>query len=97
PAGVEVAVESRRVAVRAWRYDVRGTSGTIVHVLLLDTHLEQNAEDDRWLTAFLYGGEERYRLSQEIVLGVGGLRLLRALGYSDIEKFHMNEGHASLL
>ena len=97
PARVEVTVESRSVAVRAWRHDVRGTGGYVVPLLMLDTHLQQNAEDDRWLTGFLYGGDERYRLCQEIVLGIGGLRMLRALGHSGIEKFHMNEGHASLL
>src|SRR6185436_13935156 len=72
-------------------------SGQILPLILLDTNLPANAPQDRDLTASLYGGDERYRLSQEIVLGIGGTRMLRALGYKGIERFHMNEGHASLL
>jgi starch phosphorylase len=49
------------------------------------------------LTDFLYGGDQHYRLCQEVILGIGGVRVLRSLGYDRIERFHMNEGHASLL
>ena len=63
----------------------------------MDTCLEQNSEWDRTLTDFLYGGDQHYRLCQEAILGIGGVRMLRALGYEHIERFHMNEGHASLL
>jgi starch phosphorylase len=66
-------------------------------LILLDTNVDENAPPDRELTAFLYGGDERYRLAQEIILGMGGVRMLRALGYNQLERFHMNEGHASLL
>jgi len=52
--------------------------------------------EDREITSFLYGGDERYRLKQEIVLGIGGARTLEALGFS-IRKYHMNERHSSLL
>ncbi len=97
PAVIAVTVEGRSVAVRAWRHDVAGSQDHVVPLFLLDTNLEQNAPDDRRLTGFLYGGDERYRLSQEIVLGIGGFRMLRALGYDRLEKFHLNEGHASLL
>ncbi|MGH9366522.1 MAG: alpha-glucan family phosphorylase, partial [Thermoanaerobaculia bacterium] len=97
PARAEVRIGQRTVAVRAWRHDVVGASGYIVPLILLDTDLEENDEPDRSLTALLYGGDERYRLSQEILLGIGGVRMLGALGYSGIERFHMNEGHASLL
>ena len=64
---------------------------------MLDTDLPENAEWDRELTHFLYGGDQHYRFCQEVVLGIGGLRMLRALGYGDIRRFHMNEGHASFL
>src|SRR6185503_18753350 len=64
---------------------------------LLDTDLEENADGDRRLTAYLYGGDARYRLCQEVILGIGGVRMLRALGYQHIHRVHMNEGHASLL
>ena len=64
---------------------------------LLDTDVHENQPWDRTLTDVLYGGDDHYRLCQEVVLGIGGLRLLRALGYQDILRFHMNEGHAALL
>jgi starch phosphorylase len=95
-AEVEVAIEGRPVRVHAWQYDVVGVSGFLVPVLLLDTDLAVNADQDRHLTDYLYGGDERYRLAQEIVLGIGGLRLLAAAGYAGIEKLHLNEGHAAL-
>jgi starch phosphorylase len=93
---VEVAIEGRPVAVRAWKHEIVGSSGYVVPVLLLDTDVPGNAEGDRHLTDFLYGGDERYRLAQEIVLGIGGVRALRAAGYDGFQKLHMNEGHASL-
>lgn len=95
-ARVTVEIEGRPVVVRAWQYDV-GRKGFVVPVLLLDTNLEPNSPWDRKLTDQLYGGDEVYRLCQEMVLGIGGVRMLRALGYNGLEKFHMNEGHAALL
>jgi len=92
-----VDIEGRTVHVRAWRYCVTGESGHVVPVYLLDTDVSENQPWDRTLTNVLYGGDDRYRLCQEMVLGVGGFRLLRALGYKDIRRFHMNEGHAALL
>jgi starch phosphorylase len=72
-------------------------TGFRVPLFLLDTDLPENTPADRELTAWLYGGDDRYRLCQEVVLGIGGVRLLRALGYTRLERFHMNEGHAALL
>jgi starch phosphorylase len=97
PLTVRVSIEGRPVVVRAWQYDITGLTGYVVPVLLLDTNVEENAAGDRELTSDLYGGDERYRLAQEIVLGIGGVSMLRALGYNHIERFHMNEGHAALL
>lgn len=97
PERVSVQIEGRQVLVRAFRYDVAGASEHSVPVLLLDTDLPENLEADRRLTDVLYGGDSRYRLMQEVVLGIGGVRMLRALGCSSIERFHMNEGHAALL
>jgi starch phosphorylase len=94
---VSVEIEHRSVNLRAWRYDVRGISGHIVPVLLLDADLPANAPEDRRLTDHLYGGDTRYRLCQEVILGIGGVRMLRALGYRNLRRFHMNEGHAALL
>jgi starch phosphorylase len=97
PPIVEVTIESRPVKVRAWRYNIAGLGGYEIPVILLDTDLEGNADRDRFLTHWLYGGDQRYRLAQEAILGFGGVRMLNALGYTGIEKFHMNEGHASLM
>ncbi len=92
-----VSIEGRTVFIRAWQYDVEGVGGAIVPVYLLDTDLPQNAEWDRHLTDRLYGGDSWYRLCQEIVLGIGGVRMLRALEHIGLVRYHMNEGHASLL
>jgi starch phosphorylase len=96
-ARVQVEIEHRPVTLRAWRYDVTGRDGDVVPVFLLDANLPENDPRDRGLTDFLYGGDAYYRLCQEVILGIGGVRMLRALGYSSIRRFHMNEGHASLL
>jgi len=97
PQRAAVALEGRAVWLRAWRWEVRGEGGFRVPVFFLDTQLAENSEWDRELTHFLYGGDAHYRLCQETILGIGGVRMLRALGYHQIERFHMNEGHASLL
>jgi glycogen phosphorylase len=96
-ARTTVTVEGRRVTVRAWRYDVAGIGGQLVPVYLLDTALPENEPADRSLTDRIYGGDRRYRLAQEVVLGMGGARLLRTLGHTNIESYHMNEGHSALL
>lgn len=92
-----VPIEGRDVRVTAWRYGVAGVEGDEVSVYLLDTDVPDNSDWDRRLTDSLYGGDARYRLCQEIVLGIGGERILRALGHDQVERFHMNEGHAGLL
>ncbi len=94
---VDVDLEQRQVWIRAWQYDVQGVDGDIVCVYLLDTNLPENSEWDRHLTDSLYGGDERYRLAQEIILGLGGLKLLQKLGHDRIQAYHMNEGHSALL
>jgi starch phosphorylase len=96
-ARVEVTIEGRAVAVRAWRYDVTGVHGQTVPVLFLDTDLDANVEPDRRLSYYLYGGDATYRLAQEAILGLGGVRMLRALHCTNLARYHMNEGHASLL
>jgi glycogen phosphorylase len=97
PPRVSVTIEGRTVYLRCWRYEASGVGGFAVPVYFLDTDLPENTEWDRTLTDSLYGGDQRYRLCQEVVLGIGGVRMLRALGYGNIARFHMNEGHASLL
>jgi starch phosphorylase len=94
---VTIEIEQRAVCVRAWQYDVLGVDGDTVAVYLLDTNVPENSEWDRHLTDSLYGGDEAYRLAQEIVLGLGGLKLLQKLGHDRIQAYHMNEGHSALL
>jgi glycogen phosphorylase len=96
PARVTVAIEGRTVKVRAWRYDMEGRFGHVVPIYLLDTDLDENSGWDRGLTDHLYGGDTNYRLQQEIVLGMGGVRMAKALGLR-LNVYHMNEGHAALL
>jgi starch phosphorylase len=93
---ITVTVEDRVVAVRAWRYDMVGRAGHIIPIYLLDTDLPENSNWDRGLTNHLYGGDSNYRLQQEIVLGMGGVRMANALGHR-VNVYHMNEGHAALL
>ena len=96
-ARASVSIENRRVDLRCWRYTVKGVRGFEVPVYFLDADLPSNAASDRNLTGTLYGGDSYYRLCQEVVLGIGGVRILRALGYDDLTRYHMNEGHAALL
>ena len=99
PAGASLAVqiEGRNVALRAWRHQVLGDAGHVVPVYLLDSDLEENDERDRHLTDWLYGGDARYRLAQEALLGIGGATLVRALGEGVARTYHLNEGHSALL
>ena len=94
---VSVTLENRKVELRAWRYSVKGVRGYEIPVYFLDADLESNDARDRALTGQLYGGDPYYRLSQEVILGVGGVRMLRALGHTELMRYHMNEGHAALL
>ena len=93
---VTVEIEGRSVTVGAWMYSLTNGSHT-VPVYFLDTNLPENSPEDRKITEHLYGGNGGMRLKQEVVLGIGGVRMLRKLGYDDIGTFHMNEGHAAFL
>ncbi|MCX6090125.1 MAG: alpha-glucan family phosphorylase [Candidatus Atribacteria bacterium] len=93
---VQVVMEGRTVSVGAWAYYWKSMTGGIIPVIFLDTNLPENTADDRQITDCLYGGDRRYRLKQEIILGIGGTRMLQALGLN-VRKYHINEGHAALL
>jgi len=95
-AKVAVRIEDRPVWIGCWLYTVQSHMGGRAPVVLLDTDLPENAPQDRNITHYLYGGDESYRLKQEMVLGMGGVRILHALGF-DISAYHMNEGHSALL
>ena len=95
-AKVAVTIEGREVWVRAWLYMLESHLERRLPVILLDTDLPENAAQDREITHYLYGGDPRYRLIQETVLGVGGVRMLQALNVR-VRGYHMNEGHSALL
>jgi starch phosphorylase len=97
PNKILIEIEGRKVWVQAWFFCIKGLDSYCVPVFFLDTDLPENSVYDRSLSDFLYGGDKRYRLAQEIVLGIGGVRMLRELGFNNISKYHMNEGHSSLL
>jgi len=96
PQKVSVKIENREVVVGVWEYLQTGVEGT-VPVYFLDTDLEENDPRDREISYQLYGGEKYMRLCQELVLGIGGIKMLRALGYQNFDTYHMNEGHAAFL
>ncbi len=108
-ATAKVTIEGREVSVQAYRYDIKGVGGHVVPIIFLDTDIEGNNPYDRSLSGTLYGGDERYRLCQETLLGIGGVRMLCELGYQPenlkedvkgahtVSRYHMNEGHAALL
>lgn len=96
PNTFSIMIEGREVKIQAWEYLVRGIKGFNIPIYFLDTDLPQNTPNDRGLTTHLYGGDDAYRLKQEMLLGIGGVRLIRSLGH-DIKKYHMNEGHAAFL
>ncbi len=96
PQKAYVQIEGRDVAVQAWLYIVKSLASGSIPVLFLDTDIEENTPNDREITSYLYGGDQAYRLKQEIMLGIGGVKMLHELGF-EIKKYHMNEGHAALL
>lgn len=91
PARVSVSLPGREVQVQIWRVDIGHLA-----LYLLDTDVEDNSDDDRSITYQLYGGGRQRRIEQELVLGVGGVRALRALGLAPAV-WHVNEGHAAFL
>ncbi|HZW09449.1 MAG TPA: alpha-glucan family phosphorylase [Phycisphaerales bacterium] len=92
---VTVPVDGRDVTLRAYRYDAAGVGGHVVPVYFLDSDLPENDGAARGLTRRVYGGDPDHRIRQETLLGVGGPRMLRAIGH-EVRLFHMNEGHACL-
>ncbi|HNF08644.1 MAG TPA: alpha-glucan family phosphorylase [Pseudomonadales bacterium] len=93
---VALTIAGRQVWISGWLHVLGGCIDGRLPVILLDTRLDENHPDDRAITDHLYGGDETYRLKQEMVLGFGGVRMLRALGF-EIRQHHMNEGHSAFL
>lgn len=91
PLRIEVLIRERTVRAQVWR----ANAGRVA-LYLLDTNIDENEETDRWVTGHLYGGDRETRIVQEMLLGIGGVRLLRRLGI-DPSVFHLNEGHSAFL
>ncbi|MGC9342578.1 MAG: alpha-glucan family phosphorylase, partial [Bacteroidales bacterium] len=88
---ITVVLPGRDLKARIWKVDVGR-----VKLFLLDTDFEDNMEQDRSITHQLYGGDNENRFKQELLLGIGGIRALRTLGYNP-DLFHCNEGHAAFI
>jgi starch phosphorylase len=91
PLRVEVLIRDRNVLAQVWLAQVGHIS-----LYLLDTNITENVETDRWVTGHLYGGDRETRIVQEMLLGIGGVRLLRKLGVTP-HVYHLNEGHSAFL
>jgi glycogen phosphorylase len=96
PEKISIKLENRIVAIGCWLYNLKSDQSN-VPIYFLDTDLPENDHSDRRITDHLYGGDQIMRIKQEAVLGIGGVRMLRALGYQEITKYHMNEGHSAFL
>jgi starch phosphorylase len=96
PYTTNVQIEGRDVKIGCWLYKLKGITGKENPIIFLDTDLEGNSDYDRTITHHLYGNDKRYRFAQEIVLGIGGKRIIKEMGCK-IDKHHMNEGHSALL
>ncbi|HSE22010.1 MAG TPA: alpha-glucan family phosphorylase [Pyrinomonadaceae bacterium] len=91
PVQIEVSIRDRKVLAQVWQANVGR-----VQLYLLDSNIPENAETDRWVTGHLYGGDRETRIVQEMLLGIGGVRLLRHLNITP-HVFHLNEGHSAFL
>ena len=94
---VEIIIENRKVKIIIWQMDIVGKNGHIVPVFFLSSYTPENTRWDRDLTRYLYASDRYTRLGQEAILGVGGYRALKKMGYNTIRRYHMNEGHTALL
>ncbi|MFX0105405.1 MAG: alpha-glucan family phosphorylase [Candidatus Hodarchaeota archaeon] len=93
---ITIKIESKDVHVSAWLYRVIGQSGHVLPIYLLTTDVEGNEDWMKKMTGSLYDSTSRWnRIVQEIILGIGGVKLLKSLGYNNIETYHLNEGHGS--
>jgi len=91
PLTIEIEMSDSTVKAQVWRVRVGR-----INLYLLDTNIPENSPQDRHITAQLYGGDQEMRIRQEIVLGIGGVRMLKALGLAP-KAYHMNEGHSTFL
>jgi starch phosphorylase len=92
---INIEIGDEKVFIKVWKYVLVGTKSSVV-IYFLDSNCEENSLENRKLTSKLYFGDKEHRLKQEIILGIGGVRLLKKLNYK-IEKYHLNEGHSALV
>ncbi|MFX1366629.1 MAG: alpha-glucan family phosphorylase [Promethearchaeota archaeon] len=93
---ISMKIENKDVLVSAWLYRVIGQSGHVLPIYLLTTEVEGNEDWMKKMTGSLYDSTSRWnRIVQEMILGIGGVKLLKSLGYDNIETYHLNEGHGS--
>jgi len=93
---IRIKIENKEVLVSAWRYQVNGQSGHVIPVYLLTTDVEGNEDWMKKMTGSLYDSTSRWnRIVQEMILGIGGVKLLKSQGYGNIEVYNLNEGHGS--
>jgi starch phosphorylase len=93
---ITIKIQDKEIKISAWLYQVVGQSGHIVPIYLLTTDVAGNEDWQRKLTAALYDSTSRWhRIVQEMILGLGGVKLLKSLGYNNIQVYHINEGHGA--
>ncbi|TFG06070.1 MAG: alpha-glucan family phosphorylase [Promethearchaeota archaeon] len=93
---ISITIQGKEVKISAWLYRVIGQSGHIIPIYLLTTEVEGNEDWQKRLTAALYDSTSRWhRIVQEMILGIGGVKLLKSLGYENLKVYHINEGHGS--
>ena len=97
PVEFILPLQGHNVRIQAWQYTYIGLTGHTIPIFLLDTDVEGNRQEDRTITLRLYSGDKNHRILQEAIMGFGGIRLLETLGITDIDTYHMNEGHCSFL
>lgn len=97
PKIIDLEIQGKKVKLGAWKYEVKGEHGWTIPVYLLDTDVEGNEQWQRNFTHVLYDSTPFQRIVQEVILGIGGAKLLEELGYKNISTYHMNEGHAAFL
>lgn len=97
PERIKVPVQGKEITVCALEYDVIGATGHIIPVILLDVDQPENEPWQRNLIRTLYDSNKFTRIVQEMILGIGGIRILEALGYQNIQTHHLNEGHSAFL
>ncbi|MEI6529252.1 MAG: alpha-glucan family phosphorylase [Candidatus Falkowbacteria bacterium] len=93
---IELNIGADKIKIGVWEYIIKSANAFKIPVYFLDANLKSNKKEYRNLTMRLYGGDLEYRLRQEIILGRGGVKILQALGYKNIKKYHLNEGHGAL-